>query len=141
MQLRAVTRGRYQQIEDSATGKAPQARLFGCQVLKPPREVSGKTYVTLDLEDAVGDLQVLDAVDGFVRSQATAAYSPWGRGDRRLVAKVVAATAFEDAEGDPAAPWALLQNSTVDVVVRPGAFGDFGYCWLVARVKPGGAAG
>lgn len=136
--LRAVTRGRLRQIS-RADGGPVDVELYGCHVHRAPHVSGGKTYMTLNLDRAGGDTRVLAEVDDFVRRQAAPAFSPLLAGGH-LVVKLPAGVAYETAAGEPAAPWGILTNAAVDVVVRPGAFGDFGYCWLLRRVKPSAAA-
>ena len=136
MRLRAVTRGRLRQVCGPG-GAAVEARLYGCQVLRAPHASNGKTYMTLDISGSSGDADILKRVDDFVRSNSAAEFSPLMAGGRQLVVKVPPGVQYETADGQPAAAWPVLTNAMVDVVVRPGAFGDFGYCWLLSRVKPG----
>lgn len=133
-QLRAVTRGRMRQVAGPG-GRAVEAALYGCQVVRAPHDKSGKTYMTLDIGSCVGDLDVLRQVDDFVKKHAAPNFSPLLPGGH-LVVKVPAGVKYENAAGNPAAHWPVLTNSVIDVVLRPGAFGDFGYCWLVQRLKP-----
>jgi hypothetical protein len=147
MVLRAVLRGRYRQIEFSKNGGPVEITLYGCQVVAAPADKGGKTYMTLDIsgDDCGGDVDMLHRVDDFVAASVPRggpAFSPLLPGGR-LVVKLPAGggVRFETATGDPAPePWAILTNAIVDVVIRPGAFGTFGYCWLLQRIKPAAAA-
>lgn len=141
MQLRAVVRGKLRQI--AGAGGAPvDVRLYGCRVVKPPHPKNGKTYAWLDWSQAGGDVDALRAVDQFVAHQATggaAGFSPLRDGGV-LVVKVPPDMRYEDAAADPTDPWPIEAGVLVDVELRPGAFGGFGYCWLLRRVKPGHGA-
>lgn len=109
--------------------------LYNCVIDDEPRQRGGKTYVSLDIAEAVGDTDVLRACDQFIWSQARPAYSPAASAPL-IVAKVLGTTRYENDLGNPAAAWPLRRGQTVDVVLRPGAFGDFGYCLLLHRIKP-----
>lgn len=136
--FRAVRRGTLSQVADR-DGRSVDVALYGCMVVVAPREKAGKVYVTLDLTACRGDVAALHAVDEFVRAQPSRPrFSPLAQ--QRLVVKVPGdGVAYETPDGRPVAPWPLLTNAVVDVVVRPGAFGAFGYCWLLRRVKPSAA--
>lgn len=139
--FRATTRGRYRQVVNAADGRAPEAALFRCTVDEAPYERGGKTYLPLDVGDAAGDMDVLRAVDAFIASQARPAYSPVASAPL-LVVKVLATTRYDDEVGNPAAvPWTPRRGQEVDVLLRPGAFGDFGYCLLLRRIKPHATVG
>jgi len=137
MQLRTVSRGKLRQLA-TAGGGPVEARLYACRVAKAPYDKNGKTYLVLDLAAALGDLDVLRAVDDHVRRVAGARFSPLLDGGAQLVVKVPpgGAVKYENDDGNPAAAWRIEDDAYVDAVVRPGAFGDFGYCWLLHRVKP-----
>jgi hypothetical protein len=138
MQLRAVTRGRFRQLVSAATGATPSVALYNCTVDEPPYERGGKTYVSLDIEDAVGDVDLLREIDAFVDSAAKPAFSPLATASL-LIVKVPAHGVRYDAEDgsrDLDGAFQLRRGQAVDVVVRPGAFGAFGYCFLLQRVKP-----
>lgn len=134
--MRVVTRGRLRQLENPRGGGAPEARLYACEVLKPPYDRGGKTYVQLAL--GLGDVDVLRRIDDLIHQQARPAFSPLSTaGDGlRVVAKLPGTARFEDVAGDPCPRWQLHAGQRVDVVLEPGAFGDFGYCLLVRRIKP-----
>lgn len=138
MQLRAVVRGRMRQIA-SAGGAPVDVRLYGCRVVKQPHAKNGKTYAWLDWSGARGDLDALRAVDDFVRRHAASGFSPLRDGGV-VVVKVPPDMRYEDAAADPCDPWPVEPGVLVDVELRPGAFGDFGYCWLLRRIKPGHGA-
>lgn len=136
--FRATVRGRFRQIVH-ADGQAVEAALYRCAIDEAPYERNGKTYLALDVADAVGDMALLRECDDFICSQARPAYSPVAAAPL-LVVKVLPTTRYEDDVGRPAAPWTPRRGQEVDVVLRPGAFGDFGYCLLLQRIKPHGAA-
>lgn len=134
-------------------GRPVEVPAYGCAVVKTEAKAGGKTYVTLDAGAAatqpLAALDTLDArlraVDDAVRERVPGGrldFSPYALyargGGGRLVTKLLAATAYEDVRGDPAPPWPLLPGAAVDVVLRLGNYGAFGYCWLLARVKPHG---
>lgn len=137
MKLRAVARGRLRQV-CGVGGKPVDVELYGCLIARPPWTKANKTYVELDLAAAAGDLDALKEIDDFIDRAAHPQYKPFDKIEARLVVKIPAASVrYEDEVGDRVPGDAvLLTNAVVDVVVRPGAFGDFGYCWLLQRVKP-----
>lgn len=128
VQLRAVSRGKMRQIEGH-DGRAVEAALYGCQVARAPHDKAGKTYMTLDISACAGDLDTLRQVDAFVQRAARPAFSPLTEG--QLIVKVPPGAELEDGLAD-----AVLTNALIDIVVAPGAFGAFGYCWLLRRAKP-----
>lgn len=140
--LRAAKRGRLHQVVAAAAdgSQAPvQVALYGCVVMTPPHAAGrgNKTYMTLRLDDATGDLDRLRQVDDFVARRAAPDFSPLMAGGTRLVVKVPAAgVGYECERGDPTGPWTPGAEDVVDVVLAPGAFGAFGYCWLLRRIKP-----
>lgn len=131
--LRAVRRGTLQQVVDPTTGAAPRVALAGCVVSKAPFVRDRKTYAVLELP--VGDpeqapqLRRLREVDAFVRAQEVRGQRPAyaALGSSSMVVKVVKVAGADS----------VLTNSAVDAVLRPGAFGAFGYCWL-AELRPQG---
>lgn len=134
MQLRAVARGKLRQLT-TAGGEPVDVKLYACRVVKEPYDRNGKTYLGLDLSATLGDLDALRQVDDFVAKHASNGYSPLMPGGN-LVVKLTASTKYENSDGNPAARWSIAPDAYVDLVLRPGAFGDFGYCWLVHRIKP-----
>lgn len=135
MQLRAVTRGKFRQVVGPGGGPV-EAALHLCQVVSPPAAKNGKTYMTLDISECLGDVDLVKRVDAWIDKHASPRFSPLLPGHARLVVKLPPGVRFENVTGDPAAPWPILANAVIDVVIRPGAFGEFGYCWLLQRVKP-----
>ena len=133
-----MKRGRFSQIV-SAPGAPVLVKLYGCAVDKPPYVKNGKTYVSLDISEATGQLELLHRVDDLVHRHAKPQFSPvWGM---LLIAKMNIGgvpTKYETAEGDPGPAFPMPKGAAVDVELAPGAFGGFGYCWLVRRVKPSG---
>ncbi len=119
-------------------GSPIQAELYNCIVQREPHDTRGKTYATLDLTYARGaGVAVLQYVDARIRKEAAPEFSPL-RPDNSLVVKVPAGggVVYETRDGNAAAPFTLARGQAVDVIVRLGAYGSFGYCWLVHRVKP-----
>lgn len=133
--LRTTLRGKFRQVVRAQDGQPPEVALYNCLVDQEPRLRGDKTYLSLDAGDAVGDVDLLNTIDQHICRAAKPAYSPVAAMPL-LVVKVLASTRFEDEEGNPAPSWALTRHQAVDVVLRPGAFGDFGYCLLLQRVKP-----
>ncbi len=131
--LRAVSRGKMRQIE-GPDGRAVEAALYGCLVARAPHDKGGKTYMTLDISACAGDTDTLHRVDKFVERHASPAFSPLTEG--QLIVKVPPGARLENADGGPMARCDVLTNAAVDVIVGPGAFGEFGYCWLLRRLKP-----
>lgn len=140
-QLTVVTRGKFKQIV-SAQGAPVLVKLYGCGIDKPPYLKNGKTYLSLDISEAAGQLDLLHRVDELVHRHAKPRFSPvWGM---LLIAKMNTGgggvrTMYETAEGDPGTAFPMPKGAAVDVELAPGAFGEFGYCWLVRRVKPASA--
>ncbi len=123
-------------------GSAVTAELYNCIVQREPAGPSagkppGKTYATLDLTYARGaGIGVLRNVDARIRKEAAPEFSPL-RPDDSLVVKVPAnGVSYETREGLPSPPFAMSRGQSVDVVLKLGAYGSFGYCWLVHRIKP-----
>lgn len=134
--FRAVQRGRYRQVVHADSGQPVDVALYRCTVDAAPRERGGKMYASLDVADAVGDGDTLTQVDDYICRVARPAYSPVASRPL-LVVKLYPLTRFEDEAGRPvAAGWPIQRGQVVDVVLRPGAFGDFGYCLLLHRIKP-----
>lgn len=133
--LRAVVRGKFRQLVATDTGQAPEVCLYNCAVDQEPRRRGDKVYVSLDAGDAVGDIEMLKTIDDFICRTAKPAFSPVATLPL-LVVKVQPATKYEDELGHPSVSWPMRRGQAVDVVLRPGAFGDFGYCLLLHRVKP-----
>lgn len=134
--FRAVQRGRYRQLVHAGSGRPVDVALYGCTVDAAPRERGGKLFVSLDIGDAAGDGDVLKRADDYIQRVARPAYSPVASAPLLLV-KMYPLTRFEDEAGVPvAARWPVERGQAVDVVLRPGAFGDFGYCLLLQRIKP-----
>lgn len=117
-------------------GTPVEAPLYGCRVIKPPYTSNGKTYMLLDHTGCTGDLDVVKAVDDFIRATARPAFTPLATGT--LLVKLTRATKYETAGAVPGFAFTPSEGQAVDVVVGPGAFGTFGYCVLVKRMKPGG---
>ena len=128
-----MTRGKFRQVTASDGGPV-SVRLYACTIDKAPYARHGKTYVCLDVSRAVGDLDLLHKVDAFVESQAHPDFSPVS--GTRVIAKMPAGVTYETEDGDPGPRLSLTETDVVDVELVPGAFGKFGYCWLVRRVKP-----
>ena len=136
MKYTVAPRGKFRTLLDPATGAPPAVRLFGCAVATATSS-GGKSYVAL--APPPGDqpgLAAARAVDESIRAaQKPLGFSPLRAG--RLHVKVPArGVRYETADGEETPAWPLGAGATVDVEIRLGAFGAFGYCWLLARVKP-----
>jgi hypothetical protein len=135
--MRVVRRGKFDTLVNR-NGTAVTAELYKCVLANDPHLSSGKTYATLDLTYARGaGLGVLQNVSHRIDVLAAPEFSPL-RPDKTLVVKFPAggATRHETRDGAAAAPFTPVAGQAVDVVLRLGAFGSFGYCWLVSRIKP-----
>ncbi len=134
----AVKRGKFRQLADAHTRGPVDARLYAMRVERVSRNGSGKTFVTVDAGSALGDMHVLREADAFIRRAASPRFSPLdGSGQAtKLTLKVLATTAYADSIGHPAPPFVPETGDVIDAVVRPGAFGEFGYCLLVQTLKP-----
>jgi hypothetical protein len=130
----SVTRGRFRQVVDAGSRQPVDIVLYGCKVTKAPHTANGKTYVWLDVAECVGDVQRLRDVDVFIKREASPRFSPVT--ERMVIAKLTRATQY--ATDDGAAAWKIdaALGDLVDVVLQPGAFGGFGYCMLVNKLKP-----
>ncbi len=136
MQLRSVVRGKFRQLT-RANGDPVEATLHGCEVRRSPYAENGKTYAVVGLAEASGDVDALRKVDSFVRASAAPAYSPLS-GDALTIKVPDRGVSWETEDGHAAldGAFALPAGHRVDVVLRLGAYGSFGYCWLVRRIKP-----
>lgn len=136
MQFKAVARGKYRQLVHATSGTAVDITLFRCRVERPPHAKGDNTYLGLDLSDAVGDLDLLRKVDAFIQTAAQPSFSPVGR---VLIVKVPrrhVSWELDDGSRSLDGAYALVVDQMVDVIIRPGAFGPFGYCLLLQRIKP-----
>lgn len=131
--LRAVTRGKFRQVTTSS-GDPVSVKLYRCAVDEPPHDRNGKRYVALDVTEALGDLDLLRKVDAFIDAAAKPDFTPL-LGPVVIVKMPLNAT-YETEDGDPGPAFMLQRGDAVDVELCPGAFGSFGYCWLMRRVKP-----
>lgn len=130
--MRSVRRGTLRQLV-RRDGAPVEATVYGCVVLKAPHVRDGKTYVWLDLGAAAGAVDVVREACETARRESGASFSPLA-GDA-LIAKL-SRTRYADARGYECAPFQPAEGDRVDAVLRPGAFGAFGMCVLVARLKP-----
>jgi hypothetical protein len=133
---KAVTRGRFRQLVAATTGDPVDVTLYNCVVDKAPHARGGKTYLALDIGDAVGDVDLLRSADAFIHGLARPAFSPLV--EPLLIVKMPEGMSYELEDGSRSLEGAypLARGRAIDVVLRHGAFGDFGYCVLVRRVKP-----
>lgn len=140
--MQVVRRGKFSTLVNR-DGSPVTAELYKCVLSNDPHpargDTSGKTYATLDLTFARGaGIGVLQNVSTRITREAAPEFSPL-RPDKTLVVKFPAAAGrvrHETREGAADAPFVPVAGQAVDVVLRLGAFGSFGYCWLVSRIKP-----
>jgi hypothetical protein len=136
LKLKAVQRGKFRQLVDAQTGETPQVKLYRARVTKTV--AADKPYITLDLgmlEDQRSDAAGLADVDAFIHKLAEPRFSPLSA--KTVIVKMPPKDVrWENENGDPALPWPVELHAVVDVILKPGAFGEFGYCWLVHRIKP-----
>lgn len=129
--LEAVLRGKFHQFKVPVTVK-----LFDCRVVR----LKGSTYLVLDASMADDDAkaELLRAHD-FIQRHSSPEFSPlkyaresdaWDA----VVVKMARDVSWETPKG-PTDPWKLSPGDAVDVVVSPGAFGKFGWCLNVKRIK------
>ena len=134
--FRVVRRGTFDHIFN-ADGSDVVCRVYRA-LLQSAFVKNGKTYVVLDTTRAIGDTLLVCHVDEFVRQRHPRAYRAATRDSMVVKAHD---TAWLDEDGDPLPPTAprdfgVFKDTYVDVVVTPGAFGSFGYCWLLDAIKP-----
>jgi hypothetical protein len=138
--MRVVRRGKFSTLVNR-DGTPVTAELYKCVLANDPhvaRSGGDKMYATLDLTYARGaGVGVLQNVSTRIDKEAAPEFSPL-RPDKTLVVKFPAggAVRHETREGVADAPFVPVAGQAVDVVLRLGAFGSFGYCWLVSRIKP-----
>ncbi len=130
----SVARGSLRQVVDARTRQPVLATLYRCKVAKAPHAIGGKTYVWLDVSDCVGDVQCLRDVDEFIRREASPRFSPVT--ESMVIAKLTRATRYATDDGSAAWTMDVTLGDVVDAVLQPGAFGSFGYCVLVNKLKP-----
>ena len=130
----SVKRGRLRHVVDAHDRQPVHVTVYRCTVAKAPHEVGGKTYVWLDVSDCLGDMQRLRDVDEYIRREASPRFSPVTKD--LVIAKLTRATSYATDDGTPAWKLDVVQGDVVDVVLQPGAFGAFGYCVLVSKLKP-----
>ena len=133
--MKVARRGKFNTLVTRA-GDTVVAELYGCTVVREPHLSSGKTYATLDVAQARGSgVAVLRNVDVRIRREAAPEFSPL-RPDGTLVIKIPPHVRCETREGAAAPQFTPCKGQVVDAVLRLGAFGAFGYCWLATRLKP-----
>lgn len=129
-----VVRGKLRRLV--RRGRDVDMALYACRVERPPFVKHGKTYMELDLSAAAGDLDGLRAADTAIRAAVNPSFSPVRAETRGVIVKLLKTTSYETDQGNPGPAFVPAQNDLVDVVLTPGAFGQFGYCVLVKRMKP-----
>lgn len=115
-------------------GRDVDIALYACQVTRAPYVKHGKTYMELDFSVAAGDVDTLRAANQAIHAAAKPAFSPVR--ESAVLVKLLKTTAYETAQATLGPAFVPNQNDLVDVVLTPGAFGEFGYCVLVKRIKP-----
>lgn len=131
--MKVARRGKFSTLVTNA-GDPVRAELYGCTVHREPHLSGGKTYATLDLTHATGPgVRVLADVDARIRRETAPDFSPLA--GSFLVVKF-AQTKYETVDGHAGYEFPLERGRGVDAVLKLGAFGSFGYCWTVERVKP-----
>lgn len=131
-----VRRGKFYQF-----ASAPHVKVFGAVVVKDMYESAGKRYLKVNLQECTRQSYVrheLTNIDRAIDKAVNPRFSPvryaeehdWGE----VVLKVLDSCSWEDAAG-PAKPFWPVEHDVVDVVVAPGAFGDFGWCLNVVKIK------
>lgn len=134
-----VSRGTMRRL--ARHGREVAIALYACRVTRPPFSKNGKTYMHLDLSSAAGDLDALRDADQAICQAARPAFSPVAYASpagppRAVIVKLTKTVAYSGADAAPAPPFSPAEGDLVDVVLTPGAFGSFGYCVLVSRLKP-----
>lgn len=134
----SVTRGRLRQVVDARDRQPVHVTLYRCKVTKAPHTIRGKTYVWLDVSGCVGKdpdcARRLQDVDAYIRREASPRFSPVT--ESMVIAKLTRATQYAADDGTAAWKVDVSLGDLVDVVLQPGAFGSFGYCMLVHKLKP-----
>ncbi len=129
--FKIVKRGKFFQLQ--APGGGPvEVKLFGCVVVAPTYGSGGKQYARFDLTQALGR-EHLTSVAEFIKQAAAPRFSPLRFGFKSVVVKMGGAK-WETAEA-ATFEFPLEPGQRVDLVVGPGAFGDFGWCIVVKRIK------
>lgn len=132
MRLVTVKRGRYEQVAYADKSKVC-AELDGCVVKKAFVSTDGKRYAKFDMSRAIGDKQLLLAVQDHIREAANPRFSPLRFAWEDVTVKLMG-TKWEIGD-QPAAAWELREGDVVNLVLTPGAFGSFGWCLIATHVK------
>ncbi len=143
--MQVSRRGKFSTLT-TRDGAPLRAEVYACTVLRETTNGRNR-FVTLDLTTARGaGVDVLRRADDVIRREANPGFSPLTRragedGGGTVIAKLAGDDVrFETWDGGFAVPFDLVPGMCVDVELRLGAFGAFGYCWLLERVKPHAAA-
>ena len=126
--IQAVKRGKFHQLRYDGN---PIQLLFESCVIA--REIyDGGKYVRLDLSKSSGDRQALLKIHEFIKGKANPAFSPLKYAAENkswddIVVKI------SNAEWEPFEKY-LPKGSKVDVILTPGAFGDFGFCLNIKKI-------
>jgi hypothetical protein len=70
-------------------------------------------------------IQNIEEIDAFIRKHQPLPFSPWLQGAQTLVLKKAARCVMCDDS---------VIGQEVEVDIRLGNFGSFGYCWLVHKI-------
>lgn len=71
-------------------------------------------------------IQKIEEIDGFIRKHQPIPFSPWLQGAQTLVLKKAARCICPSPD--------TILGQEVEVDIRLGNFGSFGYCWLVHKI-------
>jgi hypothetical protein len=125
--MKVSKRGRFSTVVDGC-GKPLSVALQAAVVVRPPHATGAAgDKVFMELGIAVPDQARVLAVDAFIqRHQPDDVYSPVRDSGRRVVVKVPAGK----FAGAP-----LAEGGVLDASIRVGAFGPFGFCWLLDHVR------
>ena len=142
MDFKAVRRGKFMQLA-TPDGGPVEVKLFGCVVVSSKyssgkdssgKDSSGKDYAKLDLSAAQGREDLVRVAEFIDATKPKPRFSPLRFGLGNVVVKFGPGTKWETAIA-AISEFYLEPGSLVDVVVSPGAFGDFGWCVNVKRIK------
>jgi hypothetical protein len=134
--MRVQRRGKFLTLTTSS-GQSVRAELYRCVILREPHVSNGKTYATLDLTHAHGPgLAVLTNVDTIIRKHSAPEFSPLMTPQKLVVKLPDQGVHYETHDGNAGYAFELRQGRSVDVMLKLGSFGSFGYCWIVERIKP-----
>jgi len=123
--MKPAPRGRFKTlVHDDGS---PVTLVFHGTISVSPRVTAGgKTYTTIIISPEHPEHQLIHTVDTVIRAyQPNIAYSPILSQGRLLVVKI-AATALADPD--------LVKGDRVEVHMKLGNYGAFGYCWVASNI-------